>query len=495
MKNIFKIATALILITSYSCQDAIDIDQPGRLPAEEAFQTVDDLRLGLLGAYAQMDLSSEIQFNAVFTDEVSIGFDNGGQGLGDGTWGFVLNPVSAAPTNLWIDTYALANSANRILEGAELITPEPSEQVLYNNIIGQAYAIRAWAHATLLSYFTTDYADDNALGVILLDFVPGIDDVRSRNTNGEIYDFIESDLTLAQSLITSQDGVTFIGDDFVTALRARIAAYRGDYATAAPLAQSLLTKYPLANRANYLDMFADETDGEVIFKLERTDNDRYDGQGATGSAAAGGWAGANFAFVNATLDGSPYFEMGRSLFNLISVDDVRFDVNVDGSSIIDPDYANGEPAQDNDVLVIRKYAGSENIPLMNDLKIFRSSEMLLILAEARADDNDLVGAATLIKQLRDARFGTGQPLPVFSSQQGAFAAILDERRVELCFEGHRYKDLKRLGARAGKGIERDAVDCSLNGACNLAASDFRFTLPIPQTELAANSIIEQNPGY
>ena len=91
MKNyliIFAVALGL-----FSCNEAIDIEQPGRLGAEQAFQTVDDLEAGLLGAYDEFDTTPEIQFNAVFTDEVAIGFDNGGQGIGNGEYGFILNPL------------------------------------------------------------------------------------------------------------------------------------------------------------------------------------------------------------------------------------------------------------------------------------------------------------------------------------------------------------------------------------------------------------------
>ena len=71
-------------------------------------------------------------------------------------------------------------------------------------------------------------------------------------------------------------------------------------------------------------------------------------------------------------------------------------------------------------------------------------------------------------------------------------------RVELCFEGHRYKDLKRLGVDANRGIERDLTDCTIqSGACSLPADDFRFTLPIPIVEINGNPGIasQQNPGY
>ncbi|WP_350290151.1 RagB/SusD family nutrient uptake outer membrane protein [uncultured Croceitalea sp.] len=481
----------------FSCSDATEIEQPGRLTEAAAFETIADLQSGLLGTYGFLDTTSEIQFNAVFTDEVSIGFDNGGQGLGDGTWAFVLNNVSTAPNVFWTGFYGSLNNVNILIQAINNYEVQDGEQVDYNNILGEAYAIRAAIHHLIMSYFSPDLTDNGALAGILLDFVPTPEQQLPRNTNAEFYASIESDLTLAASLITKDQGNTFINDDFVTALRARVAAYRGDYATAAPLAQSLLASYPIANRAEYEAMFLDTDETENIFKLERTIGDNFDGQGNTGSSAAGGWAGANFAFVNATADGSPYFEMGRAVFNQLDPLDIRFDVNVAPTSTIDPDYQTSANALQTDRIIIKKYEGSENRALMNDLKVFRSSEMLFIMAEARADSGDLTGAAALIDQLRDARFGSDQVAPTYGSQQAAFAGILAERQIELAFEGHRYKDIKRLGVRAGVGVQRDAVDCSINGACSLGPDDFRFTLPIPRSEIAGNPEIanQQNPGY
>lgn len=495
MKNINKLVLfALLTFFMIGCNDAIEIDQPGRLGAEQAFKTVADLQLGLLSSYDQFDTSPEIQFNAVFTDECAIGFDNGGQGIGNGEYGFIINPGSAAPTALWNNYYDALNSVNRVIEASALITPEASEQDDFNNILGQAYALRAFAHFQLLSYLTTDYTDDAALATIILDFVPNVGQFLTRNTNGEVYAIINSDLNLAESLLTDQANPTYVSKDFCTALRARMAAYRQDYAAANTYATDLLGKYSIANRGQYEAMFLDQDNTEIIFKLARTIGDNYDGQGSTGSGFAGGWAGANFAFISATKDGSPYYEMGRALFNMIDSDDVRYNVNIDASSVIDPDYAsNNDPAAD--VLVIRKYPGKDGQPLMNDLKIFRASEMLLIKAEALADANDLSGAATLIKQLRDARFGEDTTLPSYASKADAFGAIMDERRIELAYEGHRYKDLKRLGSRANRSVDRDPIDCAINNACSLSNDDYRYTFPIPLVELNANPNIQQNPNY
>jgi len=497
MKN-YKNLLSLILVIGWltACNDAIDIDQKGRLDAEAAFQSVDDLEAGLFGVYDRFDITPDIAFQSIFTDELAIGFDNGGQGLAD--YGFVLNAGSTAPATFWVNGYGQLNFANRLIEAAENL---PAEEIAedperYNQILGETYALRAWGHFILLSYFSTDFADDNALSIINLDFVPTIDQQLLRNTNGETFALIESDLAKAAGLLNQDLGVKRINPDFVTALRARIAAYREDYVAAASLAEGLMAKYPLADRGEYEAMFLDDSDGEVIFKLERTNNDNYDDQGATGTAAAGGWAGSCFAFVDATLEGSPYFEMGRSLFNLLDPADIRYDVNVAPSSLIDPDYENNQdPALD--ILVIQKYPGSEGQPLMNDLKVFRVSEMYLIRAEAAVAQGNLVQAASLLKEIRDARFGTDTPAPVLDTPALAYAAILDERRVELCFEGHRYLDLKRLGTRAGKGVLKDAVDCAFNGACSLPPDDYRFALPLPSVEFNGNPGLreQQNPGY
>ena len=462
-----------------SCNDAIDIIQPGTLDADAAFETVSDLEQGLLGVYNEFDYTPAIQFNAAYTDQLSIGFDNGGQqNL------FVLNPQSAFPQAQWENYYDALNVASRLIEAAASVTPEEGEEEQYNNVLGQTYALRAWAHFELLTYFSPDLTDDGAPGVIVLDFVPTFDQQLPRNTTGEVFTIIESDLSQAASLLSTEADPTFVSQDFVTALRARIALYRGDYATADDLAAELLGKYDLATPEQYQAMFRDEDNTEIIFKLERAIGDPYDGQGETGSGFAGGWAGANFAFVNATKDGSPYFEASVKVRDLLDSADVRFSVLFDETS-------NG------DTLVIAKYPGSGGQPLLNDLKIFRASEMLLIRAEAAADAGDLGAAAGFIDQLTDARFGSDQAAPEFASAEEAFMGILNARQVELAYEGFRWVDLRRLGQRAGMStLERDPTECAVNGACSISLDDISMNAaPIPITELNANENIQQTPGY
>lgn len=492
MKKFSKILILLAVFSFSACDDAIDIEQVGRLGAEQAFQTVNDLDLGLNGVYDLIDYRAQIRLNANMTDEVAVGLVNGGQGLA--MYQFVLNSASALPGAIWTNHYALLNAANRVIVAAEAITPSDDELGDYNNILGQLYAIRAFAHFDLLTYYSTDLTDDAALGVILLDFVPTIDQFLERNTNGEVFALINADLDRAENLMTTQADPIFTSLDFVTALRARMAAYRGNYTAADGFAAGLIASYPLADRTEYADIFSDDGNAEVIFKLERTIGDTYDQQ-ANGLGGVG-WVGNAFSFSNATAGGGLFLEMSRSLFNELDDADIRKDVLVEPTSVVDPDYEDSTDPINTDILAIGKYRGSEGQPLMNDLKIFRVSEMYFIRAEAAADAGNFAAAAEFIGLIRDARFGTPQTRPTYTTEQEAFAGILAERRLELAYEGFRWVDIKRIGERANRGVDKDPFDCSgFANACSLPASDFRFTLPIPIVELNANDNIQQNNGY
>ena len=59
----------------------------------------------------------------------------------------------------------------------------------------------------------------------------------------------------------------------------------------------------------------------------------------------------------------------------------------------------------------------------------------------------------------------------------------------------RWVDLKRLGNRGNRAIDRDAKECENLAGCSLPNSDYRFTLPIPLSETTANSGVVQNRDY
>ncbi|MFV0247434.1 MAG: RagB/SusD family nutrient uptake outer membrane protein [Tenacibaculum sp.] len=484
MKKIYSILFALTVIIS--CSDAIDIEQPGILISDNAIQSVSDYNLALLGIYNILDNKNEIQFNAVFTDELSIGIENGGQNLS--LYSLTLTPTTGISNNLWSRYYIAINLVNKLLEAGKKLIISPDQQVDYNNIRGQFLAIRAYAHFQLQTYFSEDLTKDDATGVIILDFIPQSTRIDiPRKTNAEVFEFINQDLDEASKLITAQSNRIFISQDFITAFRARMAAYRNNYSLANQLTTSLLSKYPIPSSKQFFDMFEDTDDTGIIFELERNFGDSYDSQS--------GRVGNLFAFQGSDINGAPYMELSRSLYNIIDDEDIRKSRLIHPTSKIDSLYSTNPNFKEDDILLIRKYPGHENQPLMNDIKIFRISEMLLLKAEAQIALGNLTSAAILLKQLQDNRYSSEQPLPIFTSENEAYQALLSERRKELALEGFRWVDLKRLGQKGGISIDRDAVDCNQFDACSLSNSDYRFTLPIPLREFDFNSLLIQNPGY
>jgi hypothetical protein len=486
MKNIFKFIYACLIISFASCDDAIDIDQPGRLGADNAFQSVTDLQSGLLGSYNFLDTTFEIGWTSAMTDECYRGRDNGGQNTNEQN--FNINSSNGYANGIWSSYYGAIGMANRVIEASASIDRN-EDPVAYDNIVGQAHAIRAFSHFGILTWFSSDYTDDNALAGLLLTSVP--DDIFAqipRSTNAEFYAQIASDLDGAESLITGSSGVTFMGTDFINALRARMHAYKGDYATASSYAQLVLDNKPVSDAAQFTAMFNDADFTEVIFSLERSIGDSYDGQGTAG----GGWAGSLYAFIDATEQGGPFMEMSRSVYNILAgTSDVRLSRSLNvGESIIDPGYETNDNFINDDVLLVYKYPGGTQ-PLLNDLKVFRSTEMHMILAEFAADEGDYAQVGALVNALRGLR--TASALDIPTNEADAFGMILDERRIEFLFEGHRWVDLKRLGDRGNRAMDRDSRECSFLADCTLSNSDFRYTLPIPVSELTANDVV-QNPG-
>jgi hypothetical protein len=504
MKN-FRILLFVAVASLFAaCDDAIDIKQPSELLPEDTFETVKDLTLGLNGVYGVIPGENHIIFTSIFTDEVRLGIANGGQGR-DGELAFALNNNSGDAASIWLSNYSLVNFANRLLVGAKNVTPTADELSSYNDIVAQARALRAYGHFQLLTFFSPDMKNDSGLGVIALDFVPTKEQKLPRNTNGEVFALINSDLDFAaQNLLTKtaqNKGSlrTYVSTDFVKALKVRMAIYRGQYDAAEADVDALIAAYPLTkkfatgassvtpgdaskliNESAYFKLFRDAlltgaNSNEVIFKLERA---------ASASTTTGNFYQA-WSSVNSKTTGGAFFEVSTALYNNLLPNDIRRTVIIDPSAF---------PAFN--VRPVGKYAESEKTPLLADVKIFRASEMVLLKAEILANRSDFPGVANAINAIRVARFGDASAnIGIPGNIQAAWAAILDERRLELAFEGHRYIDIKRLGTLAGKTVDRTPSDCSFNNVCTLEATDYRWTMPVPRPEQAANPNIQQNPGY
>ena len=118
------------------------------------------------------------------------------------------------------------------------------------------------------------------------------------------------------------------------------------------------------------------------------------------------------------------------------------------------------------------------------MPVIRYADILLSRAEAL---NELNGpsqeAIDLINQVRNRAGAT--PLDLADYNQTTLReAILQEREWEFYFEQKAREDQIRHGVF----IERAQ-------ARGKNAQEFRRLFPIPQVELDANSLLEQNPGY
>ncbi|MFK7061181.1 RagB/SusD family nutrient uptake outer membrane protein [Flavobacterium oreochromis] len=529
MKRFKKYISLAILTLAFSCQDASEIVQDGELNSDLTIASVADMQKFLNGTYGRImsvnslstgigNGSSEIGVSSLLTDEVGIGKVGNAN---DELYRFKIFTSNSRIQNIWANYNGVINYANRLLEGAKFVTPQNAAEVIeYRNIIAQAKALRAFSHFQLMVYFSSDLKNNNALGTILLNRTPKIDEKFLRSTNGELFAFIEEDLDYAfnniQPITTGTKPWSYVSKSMINAFRARMYAYRGNYTLAEQYADWVISNsgltlvdgtviptgvvgstdwntvfYGASTPNDYRKMWADLNRGEVIWALARQNTPSI--QGISG-----------FYNTNASnIGGAVLFDMGRKTFNLLNNNwDIRRYTNIDPTSVIAKNYDSVSDYKNNDVLVIDKYPGIPGAGLVNDIKVFRLSEIYLIKAECLANKGNLNGAdnsvAAILKQIRDKRSYAGaRPLPVYANETESWADILLERRLELCFEGHRYIDIKRLGRKANLTIDRDPLDCdtySLN-ECSMSVTDSRFTLPIPINELNANPNIQQNSGY
>jgi len=106
-----------------------------------------------------------------------------------------------------------------------------------------------------------------------------------------------------------------------------------------------------------------------------------------------------------------------------------------------------------------------------------------------AHNGDLPGALDLVNEVR-ARVNL--PPKSSSDQNEVLNIILNERRLELAFEGHRWFDL----VRTGKAIEvMNSQKDGQGNPLNYNVQPYRLVYPIPQEQIDLNPFLTQNPGY
>ena len=387
----------------------------------------------------------------------------------------VVNNVAFTHLNRWAPHYTTINNMNLILsriDGLEL--QAANAQAIKNRIKGEAYFFRA------LNYFdlarTKGYEPGrevngfNLSAIIRTEPTLSVDDAdfRSRSTNTEVYELVINDLQQAVTLLngTARSGKQFVTLGAAQALLARAQLYAGNWAAAeaaatAALGASSATLVNAPTGAALLAAWRAGTFAESIFEIQMT------------AAQDGDATGVNQSLQSLTDPRVPNFFDAVATPSLIAAHeagDSRLGLYVSATLA-------GTPIQ-----FIQKYTGTTQI-YVDRIPVFRVSEMILIQAEARAEQGNTGGALEALNRLRAARGLTA----LSGLGQGEIVdAVLRERRVEFAFEGHRFFDLKRRGLDIPKPQTGFGV---------LPYSDYRILAPIPELEVDLNSQLTQNPGY
>lgn len=516
MKRIYSLLLIGFLFF-VSCDEQLEPFTPGALTESLAFTRTSDLTRMLNSSMQNMTNREEYAFTSVFTDEVGMGFNNGGQGLRL-EYVFLLRPIDFGPTQIYGTSYAALARLNRVIANApKIVAVDAADTQLINRITAEALVLRAICHIKILSYFSPDPKNNAALAGVLADRIITTSETPQRATNGAFYASIHADLDQAISIFATNTATAYSvanrtfypSRNLALAMKARAYMLKGDYPNAETFANQVISTSGIAlanTQAEYSAVFhtPNETTGkETIFRLRRTNIQNTQGSNLHNA----------YASVTNRRNGSPFYEVSRSLFNILDASpaDYRRSTIVNltpgaTGSLIDPNYATSPDVKNSDIIVLHKHGGQNALTSGNsynpDFPVSRISEMYFIRAEARVAAGDLPGAGAALKIILDARFPTAQPAPVFGSAQAAWKGILAERRKELAYEGFRFIDLKRLGVLAGASLDRDPSDYAssawnLPGAnpANLPMTSYKFALPIPQDEINANAGIQQNPGY
>lgn len=452
-KSLFALALAGVAFTACDFTDLTPTDQ---IDDSKIYSSVSSLEQTVTGAYALMSYKDIMRVSAVLSDDVKKGGQNGG--AGDDTYQWTYTASTGEHNTIWSREYRIINLCNRILQGAEGITANGADETASkNNSVGTAKVLRAYAGLQLLLYFA-NIEDESGLGIPYTT-EPVVLQTPGRNTVKECFDLIIQDLTDARPLLSLSKPSTpgYVNQLAVDALLARVYLYRHDYAKADEYAKKVLDQMPLASIDEYPAIWSDTSEKEVVWKLKRSSGDETIGT------------------IFWSSDNSSSFEPSDELIACYDEGDVRLATFVgDG---VDRDQV--------PVKRVNKYKGSDaNVGLV-DAKMVRSSEMQLIRAEVAAQ-SDLATANRLLNELRAKRI-EGWVDQTYSSKNDLIEQLLLERRRELCFEGHRFFDLRRYG----RSIYKPIIDKKLE------AGNFRWLMPIPTGELQGNPVLakQQNPGY
>ncbi len=378
---------------------------------------------------------------------------------------FTVTPETAAVITYYRSMYNIIFRANLVLENLENASSGNA-----NKFEAEARFLRAYAYFNLVRF----YGD-----VPLVDRVIGPQETEIAFTRVDedlVYDLIVSDLQFAVDSDLDNSFRTRASKAAAQTYLAKVYLTLGtNYLEAQRLLEDVMTSGDYSLEPNFLDIFYNEANDETIFAVGFDDTIVDDSQGfsaefldAVGRGTGSNYATAELVAAFDTFGGNRgQFSFREDPGNPGLFQTVKFLPIVDESVGVTTAPANP------------RIAG-------NDWIITRYADVLLLHVEAILAGGLETSAPAAIASFSAVRQRAGIMDPVTSITK---QELMDERRVELAFENHRFLDLKRFG------VAQEVLSAfSTSNSFDFQATD--LLLPIPGAEIAiSQGLLKQNPGY
>lgn len=492
MKKYFYISIVALLVTSLavtSCSDDfVDRKPEYSIDSENYFNSKEEYDRALIAAY---DLLQSSYVNVLLGEIASDNTLSGGESPTD-VIGFqqvddmIHTPVNTNLRDLWNWMFAGVQRANYILEFKDKTNFAGKEQ-----IIAETRFLRAYYQFELVKWFGGIPMKGDAR------FKIGDEKTIKRATKEEVYAVIESDLIYASqnlAAIPSQKGRATKGA--ALALLGKAYLFQNKFSQAASTLDGVITtgSYSLVTDYDSIFEMAGENNKESVFEVQYTD---IEGAGfgclqcSEGNVAvgfngirnySGGLFTSGFSFNLPTKDAYNSYEAGDGRKD-VAILDIEAWAASTGATF---GKGNKHTGYYNRKYLPRKRssnsAGDLNLTNPNNYRSIRYADVLLMAAEAyNRGGLDDAKARGYLNQVRDRAFSdTNHRISASGAALTDF--ILNERRLELLGEGHRFFDLVRTGKAAG------AIPNFKAGKNEI------FPLPIEEIQFSGGNW-DQNPGY
>lgn len=512
------LAFLFVLFITGCSEDVLEIDSIGRFSSGDYLTTEDEAEQAIIGVYdfLAVGYNNYNDWSSIFFAKVLPGdFSNAGGGSSTDQNklqkldNFGLGYDNVAIKDVWRSFYRIISSSNAIINN---ITDglDNSER-----IVAEAKFFRAYAYFELVTMwgevpFYTENPTETSVAL-------------PRISVATIYAAIEKDLSDASSELDLKsdllDGEKFrISKGTAQSLLGKVYLYQEKYALAHQIFDEVISsgEYSLVADYGTIWLKGERAGSESIFEVLYCSQNQHDWGGPWDGTAESNFVaqlmgprGDNsfnnldkIGYVNGWGFNVPTKEIGdllnakagaeRAIASVISEEDfLAAGGEVNGPGSASPGNFNWG-AYEGYIRLKYSTIPTETAGPVNEVnwhtpfKLIRYADVLLMAAEAYTKDSQDADAVALIKEVRE-RAG----LLDHSSWEGLtgddlFEFIVEERSLELAFEGHRFWDLVRWGKASSE----------------LADTDFQSgkneLYPIPKSEIDLNpgiSNADQNPGY